>query len=248
MVVSTMPERRGRPSRRPEPEVLLSQARAARSPVAPSPVTTLSWPTDLVVTALNVLSLTEQVLEEALYQLRVMRPVVVDMGTVHRAWHLDPLFRTVDQIQKSASALSFVWAPIAAVRGVIVIDRTEPEALPAPDSPPAAPLDPDGPVRQLVAFGGRVVDRAEAMLPGAGLARQIVERVLGGAGQTSDPEPEEEPPAQRSRIELRFDPIQLAVPRITLRTPSVSIRILSIGVAIPAMDLRLPSWPRLRRY
>lgn len=247
MVVSMMPERRGRPSRRPEPEVLLSQARAA-----PSPVTTLSWLTDLVVTALNVLSLTEQVLEEALYQLRVMRPVVVDVGTVHRAWHLDPLFRTVDQIQKSASALSFVWAPIAAVRGVIVIDRTKPEVLPAPDSPPAAPPDPDGPVRQLVAFGGRVVDRAETMLPGAGLARQIVERVLGGAGETGDPEPEEEleeePPAQRSMIELRFDPIEISVPRMTLRTPSVSIRIPSIGVAIPAMDLRLPSWPRVRRY
>ena len=246
-----MPERRGRPSCRPEPEVVLSQARAA-----PSPVTTISGPTDLVVTALNVLSLTEQVLEEALYQLRLMRPVVVTVGTVHRAWPLDPLFRTVDQIQKSAGAFSFVWAPIAAVRGVIVTDRTEPEVLPAPGSPPAGPADPDSPVRQLVAFGGRVVDRAETLLPGAGLARQIVERVLGGAGQTGDPDPEEEPapepererPAPRSMIELRLDPIELAVPRIALRTPSVSIRIPSIDVAITAMDLRLPSWPRVRRY
>jgi hypothetical protein len=118
------------------------------------------------------------VLEEALYQLRVMRPVVVNVGTVHRAC-LDVLFRTVDQIQQPASAVSFVWAPIAAVRGVIVTDRTESEVRPAAGTPPAEPADPDGPVRQLVAFGGRVVDRAETLLPGAGLARQIVERGTG---------------------------------------------------------------------
>jgi hypothetical protein len=78
-------------------------------------VSTDAVPIEVARTSLNILRLTEELLEEVVFLLRSMRPVVV--STSHQADHFDTLFRTLEQIQHSADAIA--RTPIGVVRSIL---------------------------------------------------------------------------------------------------------------------------------
>jgi len=86
-------------------------------------VGTVSFPFELATTTLRILRLTEELLEEVVYLLRSTRPIVDGVSSAYRGGHLDPVFRTLGQLQQSANVIAFVWTPIDAVRGVIAPRR-----------------------------------------------------------------------------------------------------------------------------
>ena len=78
-------------------------------------ISTVAVPIEVARTSLNILRLTEELLEEVVFLLRSMRPVVV--STSHQADHFYTLFRTLEQIQHSADAIA--RTPIGAVRSIL---------------------------------------------------------------------------------------------------------------------------------
>jgi hypothetical protein len=78
-------------------------------------VSTVAVPIEVARTSLNILRLTEELLEEVVFLLRSMRPVVV--STAHQADHFDTLFQTLEQIQHSADAIA--RTPIGVVRSIL---------------------------------------------------------------------------------------------------------------------------------
>ena len=90
-------------------------------------VSTVAVPIEVARTSLNILRLTEELLEEVVFLLRSMRPVVV--STAHQADHVDTVFRTLEQIQHSADAIA--RTPIGVVRSVLGKERVDrPAELP----------------------------------------------------------------------------------------------------------------------
>jgi hypothetical protein len=78
-------------------------------------ISTGAVPIEVARTSLNILRLTEELLEEVVFLLRSMRPVVV--STSHQADHFDTVFRTLEQIQHSADAIA--RTPIGVVRNIL---------------------------------------------------------------------------------------------------------------------------------
>jgi hypothetical protein len=78
-------------------------------------ISTGAVPIEVAKTSLNILRLTEELLEEVVFLLRSMRPVVV--STSHQADHFETVFRTLEQIQHSADAIA--RTPIGVVRSVL---------------------------------------------------------------------------------------------------------------------------------
>ena len=78
-------------------------------------ISTVAVPIEVARTSLNILRLTEKLLEEVVFLLRSMRPVVV--STSHQANHFYTLFRTLEQIQHSADAIA--RTPIGVVRSIL---------------------------------------------------------------------------------------------------------------------------------
>ena len=76
-------------------------------------VCTVSVPIEVARTSFNILRLTEELLEEVVFLLRSMRPVVNAVSTAQHADQFDTVFRTLEQIQLSAQA------PIGVVRSVL---------------------------------------------------------------------------------------------------------------------------------
>jgi hypothetical protein len=154
-------------------------------------VTGAILPFELAVTSVNILRNTEALLGELVFHLRALRPAVAAASQAYADGHFDPVFKTFGQIQQGTDAIAFVWAPLTAVRDVIVpgqgkraITLGSPTRVPAPVAPvvPAAPTT----VEWLGGIGGRMLDQAET-LPGGGLFSRSVRRFGQAAVGLPDP-------------------------------------------------------------
>jgi hypothetical protein len=74
-------------------------------------------PIEVARTTFNILRLTEELLEEVVFLLRSMRPVVGAVSTAQQADNFDMVFRTLEQIQNSART------PTGVVRSVLATVR-----------------------------------------------------------------------------------------------------------------------------
>lgn len=87
-------------------------------------------PLDFAVTTLKIVKDVEELLAELTNHLRALRPAVAGLAEAYASGQFDAAFRTLDQIQHGASAIAFAWAPINAVREVVVPRPARP-AIPA---------------------------------------------------------------------------------------------------------------------
>jgi hypothetical protein len=76
-------------------------------------VSTATVPIEVMRTSYNIFRLTEELLEQVVFLLRSMRPVVESVSTAQQSDQFDTVFRTLEQIQHSARA------PIGVVRSVL---------------------------------------------------------------------------------------------------------------------------------
>jgi hypothetical protein len=88
-------------------------------------------PIEVARSAFNILRLTEELLEEVVFVLRSMRPVVEVVSTAQQADNFDSIYRTLEHIQHSARA------PIGVVRNVLAPVRPS-----RGGSPPVIEADP----------------------------------------------------------------------------------------------------------
>jgi len=102
-------------------------------------VCTVTVPIGVARTTYNILRLTEELLEEVVFLLRSMRPVVETVSTAQQADQFDTVFRTLEQIQHSARA------PIGVVRSVLAPVR--PFRRGSPPVIEAEPLQTPGVIR-----------------------------------------------------------------------------------------------------
>jgi hypothetical protein len=101
-------------------------------------VCTVTVPIEVARTTFNILRLTEELLEEVVFLLRSMRPVVGAVSTAQQADNFDTVFRTLEQIQNSARN------PIGVVRSVLAV---RPSRRGSPPVIEAEPLQTPGVVR-----------------------------------------------------------------------------------------------------
>jgi hypothetical protein len=94
-------------------------------------VGTVTVPIEVARTTFNILRLTEELLEEVVFLLRSMRPVVGAVSTAQQADNFDTVFRTLEQIQNSART------PTGVVRSVLATVRPS-----RGGSPPAIEAEP----------------------------------------------------------------------------------------------------------
>ncbi len=90
-------------------------ATAAEGPVRVA-VCAVTVPIEVAKTSFHILRLTEELLEEVVFLLRTMRPVVEAVSTTQQSDNFDTVFRTLEQIQQSADAIA--RTPIGVVRSV----------------------------------------------------------------------------------------------------------------------------------
>jgi hypothetical protein len=102
-------------------------------------VCTVTVPIEVARTTFNILRLTEELLEEVVFLLRSMRPVVGAVSTAQQSDNFDTVFRTLEQIQNSART------PIGVVRSVLAPVR--PSRGGSPPVIEAEPLHTAGVVR-----------------------------------------------------------------------------------------------------
>lgn len=74
-------------------------------------------PIEVARTSINILRLTEELLEEVVFLLRSIRPVVEAVRTAQQTDNFDSVYRTLEQIQHSARA------PIGVVRNILTPGR-----------------------------------------------------------------------------------------------------------------------------
>jgi hypothetical protein len=111
---------------------------AAGGPVRVA-VCTLTVPIEVARSTYNILRLTEELLEEVVFLLRSMRPVVEAVSTTQQADNFDAVSRTLEQIQNSART------PIGVVRSVLAPVR--PSRGGSPPVIEAEPLQTPGVIR-----------------------------------------------------------------------------------------------------
>ena len=102
-------------------------------------VCSVTVPIEVARSTFNILRLTEELLEEVVFLLRSMRPVVGAVSTAQQADNFDTVFRTLEQIQHSART------PIGVVRSVLAPVR--PSRGGSPPVIEAEPLQTPGVVR-----------------------------------------------------------------------------------------------------
>jgi hypothetical protein len=95
-------------------------ASAAEGPVRVA-VATVTVPMEVARTSLNILRLTEELLEEVVFLLRSIRPVVSAVNTSRQADQFDTVLGTVQQVRQSADAIT--RTPIRIVRSVLTPAR-----------------------------------------------------------------------------------------------------------------------------
>ena len=105
------------PWRAASPVKLIEDTRQKAVAVAGPPVRfavgTVTIPIEVARTSFNILRLTEQLLEEVVFLLRSMRPVVDAVSTAQQADQFDTVFRKLEQIQLTAQA------PFGVLRSVL---------------------------------------------------------------------------------------------------------------------------------
>ncbi|MDF3310198.1 hypothetical protein P3H15_34850 [Rhodococcus sp. T2V] len=101
-------------------------ADAAEGPVRVA-VCTVTVPIEVAKTSFHILRLTEELLEEVVFLLRTMRPVVEAVSTGRQSENVDTMFRTLEQIQQSADAIA--RTPMGVVRSVFGPARPAPEQV-----------------------------------------------------------------------------------------------------------------------
>jgi hypothetical protein len=77
---------------------------------------TVTVPIDVARTTFNILRLTEELLEEVVFLLRSMRPVVEVVSTAQQADNFDTVFRTLEQIQQARTPIGVVRSVLAPAR------------------------------------------------------------------------------------------------------------------------------------
>jgi hypothetical protein len=165
-------------------------------------VSTAMLPLEIAVTSVKILRNTEALLGELVYHLRALRPAVTAASQAYADGHFEPVFKTFDQIQQGTNAIAFVWAPLNAVRDVIIPGPPRqqltgpPPRVQRPIAPLAPPvqavLTPPAPpttVEWLGELSGRVLDQA-ATLPGGALFVGSLRR----RGQTDTEQPDTQQP------------------------------------------------------
>jgi len=163
-------------------------------------VSTAMLPFEIAVTSVKILRNTEALLGELVYHLRALRPAVAAASQAYADGHFEPVFKTFDQIQQGTNAIAFVWAPLNAVRDVIIPGPPRqqlPAGAPVPAQRPITPMappvqampTPPTTVEWLGELSGRVLDQA-ATLPGGGLFVGPLRRL----GQPGPDQPDAAPP------------------------------------------------------
>ncbi|MEN0137939.1 MAG: hypothetical protein AAGC80_22500 [Rhodococcus sp. (in: high G+C Gram-positive bacteria)] len=99
---------------------------AAERPVRIA-VCTVTVPIEVAKTSFHILRLTEELMEEVVYLLRTMRPVVEAVSTTRQSENVDTMVRTFEQIQQSADAIA--RTPIGVVRSVFAPARPSPDEV-----------------------------------------------------------------------------------------------------------------------
>ena len=102
-------------------------------------VCTVTVPIEVARRTFNIFRLTEELLEEVVFLLRSMRPVVGAVSTAQQSDNFDTVFRTLEQIQNSART------PIGVVRSVLAPVR--PSRGGSPPVIEAEPLQTPGVIR-----------------------------------------------------------------------------------------------------
>jgi hypothetical protein len=85
-------------------------------------VATVSVPIEVASTSLSILRLTEELLEEVVFLLRSIRPVVSAVNTPRQADRFDTVLGTLEQVRQSADTIT--RTPIRMVRSVLKPVRT----------------------------------------------------------------------------------------------------------------------------
>jgi len=163
-------------------------------------VSTAMLPFEIAVTSVKILRNTEALLGELVYHLRALRPAVAAASQAYADGHFEPVFKTFDQIQQGTNAIAFVWAPLNAVRDVIIPGPPRqqlPAGAPVPAQRPITPMappvqampTPPTTVEWLGELSGRVLDQA-ATLPGGALFVGPLRRL----GQPGPDQPDAAPP------------------------------------------------------
>jgi hypothetical protein len=91
-------------------------ASAAEGPVRAA-VATVTVPIEVARTSLSILRLTEQLLEEVVFLLRSIRPVVSAVNNPRQTDQFDTVLGTLEQVRHSADAIT--RTPIRIVRNVV---------------------------------------------------------------------------------------------------------------------------------
>jgi hypothetical protein len=95
-------------------------ASAAQGPVRVA-VATVSVPIEVARTSLSILRLTEELLEEVVFLMRSIRPVVSAVNTSRQANQFDTVLGTFEQVRQSTDAIT--RTPIRIVRSVLTPAR-----------------------------------------------------------------------------------------------------------------------------
>jgi hypothetical protein len=95
-------------------------ASAAEGPVRVA-VATVTVPIEVARTSLSILRLTEELLEEVVFLMRSIRPVVSAVNTSRQANQFDTVLGTLDQVRQSTDAIT--RTPIRIVRSVLTPAR-----------------------------------------------------------------------------------------------------------------------------
>jgi hypothetical protein len=174
-------------------------AKAAEKPITIA-ISTVILPVEVARTSLNILRLTEELLEEVVLLLRSARPVVEKVSTAYQTDRFDTVFRTLDQIQYSKDAIT--RTPIGIARGVLAPVRTSkggsgrhPSVIPTPPPERANPL---------FRPGGWLVGTAKAM--------------------RYRPADRSGPRALDARPQLQSPNMAVRIAAITVTLPSIAVR------------------------
>jgi hypothetical protein len=182
-------------------------AAAAEGPVRLA-VATVTVPIEVARTSLNILRLSEELLEEVVFLLRSMRPVVAAVSTSRQADQFDTVYRTLEQIRQSADAIR--RTPIGVVRSAL--------------APRRASRDGSADHLPVIATRPRPERASWPLRPGGWLAPD----------QAGDRHGRRVPPAehllQTPSVVVRIASITVTMPSIAVGKPSRSLRLPGLGL------------------
>jgi len=190
-------------------------------------------PLDFAVTTVKILKDIEELLAELPNHLRALRPAVAALAEAYANGQLDAAFRTFDQIQHGANAIASAWAPINAVREVVVprparpaipsavpsypqpvyVQPVHPQPVHPQPVPASSRQEPPSTAEWLGGLGHSVLNQAEA-LPGGGLLVRRLRRTEDASPESESrrqaspaPEPAQPAPAARPTAEVSTIPL-----------------------------------------